>query len=74
MVPKWSDVFQFARKKGRTQEPMRKGPPSALAAAAYVSHSTNTVDVLDELLDKAKTEMVETRHAETNAAHNFTFL
>ena len=35
------------------------------------SHSSNIVDVLSDLLDKAQTELDDTRHAESNAAHNF---
>ena len=34
------------------------------------SHSSNIVDVLSDLLDKAQTELGDTRHAESNAAHN----
>jgi len=47
---------------------------SAPAAAAYVSHSSDIVDVLNDLLDKAQTQLDETRHAESNAAHNFALL
>ena len=38
------------------------------------SHSSNIVDVLSGLLDKAQTEFDDTRHAESNAAHNFSML
>ena len=34
------------------------------------NHSSNIVDVLSDLLDKAQTELCDTRHAESNAAHN----
>ena len=44
---------------------------SAPAAAVYVSHSSDFVDVLNDLLDKAQTLLNVTRHAESNAAHNF---
>eukprot|EP00450_Noctiluca_scintillans_P002421 CAMPEP_0194482150 /NCGR_PEP_ID=MMETSP0253-20130528/4235_1 /TAXON_ID=2966 /ORGANISM="Noctiluca scintillans" /LENGTH=688 /DNA_ID=CAMNT_0039321673 /DNA_START=47 /DNA_END=2116 /DNA_ORIENTATION=+ len=47
---------------------------SAPAAAAYASHSSDIVDVLNDLLDKAQTQLDETRHAESNAAHNFALL
>jgi len=47
---------------------------SAPVAAAYKSHSSNIVDVLNDLLDKAQTELDDTRHAESNAAHNFALL
>ena len=47
---------------------------SAPAAAVYVSHSSDTVDVLNDLLDKAQTLLDVARHAESNAAHNFALL
>ena len=50
------------------------GELSAPAAATYKSHSSDIVDVLNELLDKAQTEFDDTRHAESSAAHNFAVL
>merc|ERR1719414_2422993 len=50
------------------------GELSAPAAAAYKSHSSDIVDVLNDLLDKSQTELDDTRHAESNAAHNFAML
>ena len=47
---------------------------SAPAAAAYVSHSSDIVDVLNDLMDKVQTQLDETRHAESNAAHNLALL
>ena len=47
---------------------------SALAAATYKSHSSDTVDALNDLLDKAQTELDDSRHAESSAAHNFALL
>jgi len=47
---------------------------SAPEAAAYKSHSSNIVDVLNDLLDTAQTELDDTRHAESTAAHNFAML
>ena len=41
---------------------------------ACKSHSSNIVDVLIDLLDRAQTELDDTRHAESNAAHNFSML
>ena len=38
------------------------------------SHSSNIVDVLSDFLDKAQTELDDTRHAESNVAHNFSML
>ena len=50
------------------------GELSAPAAATYKSHSSDIVDVLNDLLDKAQTELDDTRHAESSAAHNFAML
>ena len=47
---------------------------SALVAATYQSHSSDIVDVLSELLDKAQTELDDARYAVTNVAHNFAML
>ena len=47
---------------------------SVPSAAAYVSHSSDIVDVLNDLLDKAEAQLDETRHADLNAAHNFALL
>ena len=38
------------------------------------SHSSNIVDVLSDFVDKAQTEFDDTRHAGSNAAHNFSML
>ena len=40
---------------------------SALVVVACKSHSSNIVDVLSDLLDKAQTEFDDTRHDESNA-------
>jgi hypothetical protein len=42
--------------------------------AAYKSHSSSIVDVLEDLKDKAETELSDLRKAETSAAHNFNML
>merc|ERR1719454_1230886 len=42
--------------------------------AAYKTHSTNIVDVLEDLKDKAEGELSDLRKAETNAAHNYNML
>ena len=47
---------------------------SAPVVVACKSHSSNIVDVLSGLLDKAQTELDDTRHAESNAAHIFSML
>ena len=47
---------------------------SAPVVVACKSHSSNKVDVLSDFVDKAQTKFVDTRHAESNAAHNFSML
>jgi len=42
--------------------------------AAYKTHSTNIVDVLEDLKDKAEAELSDLRKAETNTAHNYDML
>jgi len=42
--------------------------------AAYKTHSTSIVDVLEDLKDKAEAELSDLRKAETNAAHNYNML
>ena len=46
----------------------------APVVVACKSHSSNIVVVLSDLFDKAQTELDDTRHAESNAAHNFSML
>jgi len=46
----------------------------APAAAAYQSHSGNIVDTLEELLDKAESQLDASRKKETNSKHNFEML
>ena len=48
------------------------GHAAAVVACKY--HSSNIVDVLIVLLDKAQTELDDTRHTESNAAHSFSLL
>ena len=43
----------------------------APVVGACKSHSSNIVDVLSGLLDKVHTQFDDTRHAESNAANNF---
>ena len=47
------------------------GELSAPAAATYRSHSSDIIDVLNDLLGKAQSKLDDTRHAESHAAHNF---
>ena len=42
--------------------------------AAYKTHSTNIVHVLEDLKDKAEAELSDFRKAETNTAHNYDML
>merc|ERR1719240_1753372 len=46
----------------------------APAAAVYKSHSSNIVDVLEDLKEKAEEELSALRKAETNAKHNYGML
>ena len=50
------------------------GELSAPVFVACKSHSSSMVDVLSDVLDKAQTEFDDTRHVESNAAHNFSML
>merc|ERR1719421_2771707 len=43
----------------------------APAAASYKSHSSNIVDVLEDLKEKAEGELGDARKAESSAAHNY---
>merc|ERR1719172_581339 len=47
---------------------------TAPAPDAYKSHSGGIVEVLEDLKDKAETELSDTRKAEANAAHNYDML
>merc|ERR1719390_244088 len=46
----------------------------APAAAVYKTHSTNIFDVLEDLHEKAESELSDLRKAESNAAHNYAML
>lgn len=43
-------------------------------AAAYKSHSSSIVDILEDMKEKSETELAEARKAEGSAAHNFEML
>ena len=47
---------------------------SAPAAATYKSHSSDIIDVFNDLLDKVQTQLDETRHSVASAAHTFAVL
>jgi len=46
----------------------------APAPDAYKSHSSSIIDVLEDMKDKAETELSELRKAEVNAQHNYDML
>jgi len=46
----------------------------APAAASYKSHSSNIVDVLDDLKEKAEEELADLRKAESSTKHNYQML
>mmetsp|Transcript_3942 Transcript_3942/g.11516 ORF Transcript_3942/g.11516 Transcript_3942/m.11516 type:complete len:719 (-) Transcript_3942:57-2213(-) len=46
----------------------------APAAAAYKSHSSSILDVLEDMKEKAEEQLAELRKAETSAAHNYAML
>ena len=53
---------------------MRPQGPSDIRPAAYNTHSSSIVDVLEVLKDKAEADLSGLRKTETNAAHNDTLL
>merc|ERR1719258_946569 len=46
----------------------------APAASAYKSHSSNIVDVLEDLKEKAEEELADLRKAESSTKHNYQML
>jgi len=46
----------------------------APAASAYKSHSSNIIDVLDDLKEKAEEELADLRKAEASTKHNYQML
>lgn len=46
----------------------------APAAASYKSHSTNIIDVLEDLKEKAEEELADVRKAESSTKHNYNML
>merc|ERR1719511_652754 len=57
--------------QGEMSDDMDMGAP---AAAAYKSHSTGILDVLEDLKEKAEEQLRSLRKAETTAKHNFAML
>ena len=45
-----------------------------MLVGSYKSHSSDIVDVLNNVLDKGQTQFDDTRHSEASAAHNFAML
>jgi predicted RNase H-like nuclease (RuvC/YqgF family) len=54
-----------------TDDSLELGAP---ASAVYESHSSGIIETLEDLLDKAQTQLAESRKAETSALHNFELL
>ena len=50
------------------------GELSTPAVETYQSHSSDIIDVLNDLLEKAQSKDDDTRHAESIAAYNFAML
>jgi len=48
--------------------------PGAPAAAVYKTHSTSIFDVLEDMKEKAESQLADLRKAEGTAAHNFNML
>merc|ERR1719461_771982 len=46
----------------------------APAAATYKSHSSGIIDVLEDMKEKAESELKDLRNEETNSAHNYNML
>jgi len=55
----------------QAQQSEEDGDMGAPAAAVYKSHSGGIVDVLEDLKEKAETELAEARKAESTTKHNF---
>merc|ERR1719267_239825 len=57
--------------KEAEEDEVKMGAPDP---AAYKTHSTSIVDVLEDLKEKAEAELSDLRKAETNTQHNFNML
>jgi len=60
--------------QNRQADDDQDGDLGAPAPAAYKSHSTSIVDVLEDLKEKAEAQLSDARKAETNSRHNFEML
>merc|ERR1719230_2299450 len=60
--------------QGNQNEEDNDGDLGAPAAAAYKSHSSSIIDLLEDLKEKAEGELAEARQAESSARHNFNML
>merc|ERR1719203_250121 len=56
------------------QEQDEEDPMGAPAATVYKSHSTDILDLLEDLKEKAEEDLAALRKAETNAKHNYEML
>merc|ERR1719436_838039 len=62
-------LVQNGQSTGSQEDPM--GAPSAVV---YKSHSSDILDLLEDLKEKAEEDLAALRKAETNAKHNFEML
>lgn len=60
--------------QSRQEADSDEGDLGAPAAAVYKTHSTNIFDVLQDMQEKAMTQLSKLRRAEVNARHNFNML
>jgi len=58
----------------QTQQNDDDDAPGAPAAATYKSHSSNILDVLEDMKEKAEGQLSDLRKAELNSKHNFGML
>merc|ERR1719359_2228563 len=58
-------------KQGNDEDDSDLGDP---AAAGYKSHSSNIIDILDDLKEKAEEELADLRKAEASTKHNYQML
>jgi len=69
-----SKLTAFVQDAQRSQEADSDEAPGAPEAAVYESQSANIVDTLDDLREKAESQLADARKAETTALHNFEML
>lgn len=67
-------LASFAQSMQRSDEQDADAEFGAPAVAAYKSHSTGILDVLEDMKEKAESQLASLRKAEVNTAHNFAML